>query len=174
MGGGSFFSQRIDDAFAVIDAGAPGVDVLYENRPAGKTDAQGKLLLPNLRSYQTNKVSIDARDLPVDADAPVTQNIVAPSDRAGVVVNFGIKTDTKAAVLILKHPNGRFVAAGSSGQLEGASEPFAVGYDGRAYVKGLGATNNIVVSHADGECRATFSYAPKENSQVVVGPVVCK
>ena len=174
MGGGVFFSDRIDDAFAVIDAGAANVDVLYENRAAGKTDAQGKLLLPNLRSFDSNKISIDTRGLPVDAEAPITQNFVAPADRGGIVVKFGIKTETKAAVLILKQPNGKFVDAGASGRLEGAQEPFAVGYDGRAFVKGLAATNTVVVTTDRGECRATFPYVPQENTQVVVGPVVCQ
>jgi outer membrane usher protein len=174
MGGGVFFSDRIDDAFAVVDAGAANVDVLYENRPAGKTNAQGKLLLPNLRSFESNKISIDAGGLPVNAEAPITQNFAAPTDRGGIVVNFGIKTEPKAAVLILKHPNGKFVDAGASGRLEGAEEPFAIGYDGRAFIKGLGASNTVVVTTDRGECRATFPYAPQENTQVVVGPVVCQ
>src|SRR5882762_293450 len=32
-GGGLFVAQRIDDSFAVVDAGAPGVKVLLENHP---------------------------------------------------------------------------------------------------------------------------------------------
>jgi outer membrane usher protein len=174
MGGGVFLSNRIDDAFAVVDAGAPGVDVLYENRPSGKTNAQGQLLIPSLRSYQRNKISIDPRDLPVDADAPTTQNIVAPADRSGVVVGFGVKTDVRAAVVILSGKDGKVIAPGSQGQLEGTNEPFVVGYDGRAYVKGLGATNTIVVGDAGGECRASFPFTPQKNSQVVIGPVVCQ
>jgi NAD(P)-dependent dehydrogenase (short-subunit alcohol dehydrogenase family) len=43
-GGGVFLGNRIDDSFAVVDAGAPGVAVDYENRFAGKTDSSGKLL----------------------------------------------------------------------------------------------------------------------------------
>jgi outer membrane usher protein len=174
MGGGVFFSDRIDDAFAIVDAGAANVDVLYENRPVGKTNAQGKLLLPSLRSFESNRISIDAGGLPVNADAPVTQNFAAPGDRGGVVVSFGIKTEPRAAVLILKHPNGKFVDAGASGRLEGSEEPFAIGYDGRAFVKGLGASNTVVVTTERGECRATFPYVPQENTQVVVGPVVCQ
>jgi outer membrane usher protein len=174
MGGGVFLSNRIDDAFAVVDAGAPGVDVLYENRPAGKTNAQGLLLIPSLRSYQKNQIAIDARDLPVDAEAPMTRDVVAPADRSGVVVGFGVKTDVKAAVLVLSDKNGHFVEPGSQGRLEGANEAFVVGYDGRAYVKGLGVTNTIVVGDGANQCRASFAFTPQKNSQVVIGPVVCQ
>jgi len=174
MGGGVFLSNRIDDAFAVVDAGAPNVDVLYENRPAGKTNAQGLLLIPSLRSYQKNQIAIDARDLPVDAEAPMTRDVVAPADRSGVVVGFGVRTDVKAAVVIVSDKNGQFVEPGSQGRLEGANEAFVVGYDGRAYVKGLGAANTIVVGDGANECRVSFPFTPQKNSQVVIGPVVCQ
>jgi outer membrane usher protein len=174
MGGGVFFSNRIDDAFAVVDAGAPDVDVLNENRSAGRTNAQGLLLIPSLRSYQKNQIAIDSRDLPVDADVPKTQDVVAPADRSGVVVSFGVKTNVKAAVVILSDKNGKVIEPGSRGQLEGTSETFVIGYDGRAYVKELSNTNTVVVSDARGECRASFPFTPKKNSQVVIGPLVCQ
>ncbi len=174
MGGGIFLSNHINDAFAVVDAGVPGVDVLYENRPAGKTNAQGQLLIPSLRSYQKNQIAIDPRGLPVDADVSMTQNIVAPADRSGVVVNFGVKTEIKAAVVILAAKDGKFIAPGSRGQLDGSGESFVVGYDGRAYVKGLGAMNAVTVTDGASECRASFAFTPKKNSQVAIGPVVCQ
>jgi outer membrane usher protein len=174
MGGGVFMSNRIDDAFAVVDAGAPNVDVLYENRSAGKTDAQGLLLIPSLRSYQKNQIAIDSRDLPVDAEIATTKEVVAPADRSGVVVGFGVKTDVKAAVVIVSDKNGKFIEPGSRGQLEGTSDSFVVGYDGRTYVKGLGVTNTIVVGDGADQCRASFPFTPQKNSLVVIGPVVCQ
>jgi outer membrane usher protein len=174
MGGGVFLSNRIDDAFAIINAGAPDVDVFYENRPAGKTNAQGQLLIPGLRSYQRNNISIDPRDLPIDANAPTTQNIVAPADRAGVIVDFGVKIENRAAVIILTDKNGKFIAVGSRGRIESTKEEFVIGYDGRAYVKELDATNIVVVTNAGGECRASFPFTPRKNSQVVIGPVACQ
>jgi outer membrane usher protein len=174
MGGGVFMTNRIDDAFAVVKAGAPGVDVLYENRPAGKTDANGQLLIPSLRSYQGNKISIDPTNLPVDADAPLTQNIATPPNRSGVVVDFGVKTDPQAAVVILMDKTGKPVAPGSQGYLERTKEPFIVGYDGRAYLRGLDAANTVVVGEPGSECHAVFSYTPQRNSQVVIGPTTCE
>lgn len=174
MGGGVFLSNRIDDAFAVVDAGAPGVDVLYENRLIGKTNAQGQFLIPSLRSYQKNKIAIDPRDLPVNADAPMTQDIVAPADRSGVVVGFGVKTNVKAAIVVLADKTGKLITPGSRGKIEGGGEPFVVGYDGRAYVKGLSATNTVVISDGTNECRVSFPFTPRKNAQVVIGPVVCE
>jgi outer membrane usher protein len=95
-GGGVFLSNRIDDAFSVVDVGAPDVDVQFENRPMGKTNKSGKMLLPNLRSYDKNVISIDPSNLPIDATVGETRQVVSPSDRGGSVVDFNVKADTRA------------------------------------------------------------------------------
>jgi outer membrane usher protein len=169
-----FLSNRIDDAFAVVDAGLPGIEVLYENRPVGKTNSDGKILIPGLRSYQKNQVAIDPRDLPINAEAPTTQNVVAPADRGGVVVSFGARNDNDAAMVILTDKDKKPMAVGSRVRLENSEEMFVVGYDGQAYLKGLGATNTVLVATEAGECRAAFPFTPDKDNQVVVGPVVCQ
>ncbi|MFL5089102.1 MAG: fimbria/pilus outer membrane usher protein [Xanthobacteraceae bacterium] len=174
MGGGVFLANRIDDSFAVVDTGTPGVDVLYENRPAGKTNSRGQVLIPTLRSYQANKIAIDPAGLPINADISETQLIVTPADRTGVLARFGVKTDVKSAVVVLSDKGGKVLPAGTAGRLEGTEETFIVGYDGRAYVKGLGEANTVLVSSPAGECRASFPFTAQQDSQVVIGPVVCQ
>jgi outer membrane usher protein len=174
MGGGVFFANPIDDAFAVVNAGAPGIGVLYENRPVGNTNGDGQLLIPNLRSYQPNKVAIEPVDLPLDAEAATTKAVVAPYDRAGIIVNFGVVPDVKAAVVVLTGKDGNFVSPGSRGRLVGGTEDFFVGYDGRAFIKELGAANTVAVEVEGGACHASFAFAPQKNTQVVIGPVTCQ
>jgi outer membrane usher protein len=173
MGGGVFFSNWIDDGFAVIDAGAPNVEVSYENRPVGTTNAQGLLLVPTLRSYQTNKITIDPTNLPVDAELETTHDVVAPADRAGVLVKFKVHSDTTAALVVLVRADGSFVPAGSAGRIDGGDE-FVVGYDGQAFIKNLGGSNLATIEFANGTCRASFNFAPQPGQQVRVGPVMCQ
>jgi outer membrane usher protein len=172
MGSSVFPASRINDSFAVIEAGVPGVGVLYENRPVGVTDANGRLLVPGLRSYQSNRIAIDPRNLPVDADIDAIQDVVIPADRAGVRVSFGVKTDVDAAILVLSNPEGDPIPAGSHGEIEG-KQSFVVGYDGRAYVKGLSHENTFNIMIARGACRASFVYTSKPNEQVVI-PIRCE
>jgi outer membrane usher protein len=173
MGGGVFFSNRIDDAFAVVDTGTPGVPVFHENRPVGETNSQGKLLVPNLRAYGNNKISIDPKGLPVNAEVETVEDVVAPADRSGVVVKFATKSDVLAAVVILVGPNGKPLPVGSKGKLDGADADFVVGYDGRAFVKDLKGANAVTVSLEKGECHASFDYAAAADRQVTIGPVSC-
>jgi outer membrane usher protein len=173
MGGGVFFANRIDDAFAVVETGAPGVEVFHENRSVGVTDSAGRALVPGLRSYQPNKVSIDTSTLPVDADIATTESIVAPADRSGVRLNFAVQVNVRPAIVIFKDVKGAPLAAGSVGKIEGG-ESFVVGYDGQAYIKNLAAENETTIAMLSGECRASFAYTPRPNEQVVISPVVCR
>ncbi len=174
IGGGVFAANCIGDAFAVIDAGAPGVEVKAENRAIGRTDSRGKLLVPTLRAYERNAISIDPRSLPVDADAARTQATVTPAGRSGVVVDFGVKTDVQGAVVVVVDAAGKPLRAGSHARLEGAQAPLVVGYEGRVYVTGLGPRNRLRVAQGAGECAADFAYARGAGPQPVIGPVVCR
>ena len=47
-------------------------------------------------------------------------------------------------MLILSRPDGKPIPAGAHGEVDG--KVFIVGYDGRAYVKGLAPENTVVVT----------------------------
>ena len=172
MGGGVFLANRIDDGFAVVRAGAPNVPVLYENRQIGVTNARGMILIPNLRSYDRNKITIDPTNLPVNADIATTRSIVAPADRSGVLVDFGVRTDTTSALVVFKLADGAFVPVGSTGT-SNAGEEFTVGYDGEAFLTNLAAQNSVAIEMPFGHCAAEFGYTPHADEQVVISPVVC-
>jgi len=173
MGGGIFLSNWIDDSFAVVDAGAPGIEVLSENRNAGFTNARGLLLVPTLRAYQRNKIAVDPTNLPVDAEIENTHEVVAPADRAGLLVKFRTRSDTASALVTFARIDGSFVPAGSIGHTEHDQE-FIVGYDGEAFIGSLEDNNRVSIEMAAGSCTATFPFAPRPGEQIRVGPVSCR
>ncbi|MGX9145764.1 fimbria/pilus outer membrane usher protein [Mesorhizobium sp. 128a] len=174
-GGGVFATTRIDDAFAVVDVGTPDVEVLHQNRPVGKTDSRGRILVTGLNSYELNTVSIDPKNLPVDADVPATKETVVPADRNGVVLKFGVSEAAQAALVTLLDASGTPLEAGLSGRLEGGKEDFVVGYDGQAYIKGLSRQNAVQVDRVDGtSCRASFAFEAARGRQVTIKDVVCQ
>lgn len=174
MKGGVYMANRIEDAFAVVNAGAPGVRVLVENRFAGESDSDGMLLVPNLRSNQKNNLAIDPTNLSVSAEVDTPNQQVVPAYKSGVSVDFKVRREGSSAIVILKKPNGSYIDAGSNGQLEGGGETFLVGFDGRAFVKSLQPQNTVVVKLDSGVCRASFGFKPQIDTQVVIGPVVCE
>ncbi|AZO00620.1 fimbrial biogenesis outer membrane usher protein [Mesorhizobium sp. M9A.F.Ca.ET.002.03.1.2] len=171
-----FFSNRIDDAFTVVDAGVPDIDVQYENRPAGRTNRRGKLLVPDLRSYEPNQITIDPTNLPVDATVAGTREVTVPADRSGTVVKFDVEAGAQNALVTLRDESGEFLETGAAGQVAaGDSEGFVVGYEGQAYITGLGPQNRIVVDQPTrGRCAAEFDFEPREGEQVAIPNAVCR
>ena len=173
-GNGVFASQRIDDAFAVVNAGAPGVKVLRENQPVGVTNSSGKLLVPGLNSYQPYKISIDPLDLPVTADVPETELYVVPAERSGVVASFGIQASLPSAEVIIVGADGSFIPPASQGTLLGSGETFVVGYDGRTFIKNLAPQNTVTIDLVTATCSASFPFVQEAGTLPTIGPVTCQ
>ncbi|NWJ27744.1 fimbria/pilus outer membrane usher protein [Rhizobium sp. RM] len=153
-GGDVFVGNRIDDAFAVVDAGAPGVEISLENRPIGQTNRRGKILLPNLRSYDANTITLDPGNLPLDARIDRTKQTVVPAQGGGAVVDFKVETGGRVALVTLKNENGDFIETGSTGTVDGKHD-FVVGYDGQAYLENIAEKNRLLITQpTKGNCEA--------------------
>ncbi len=173
--GDVFLSHRIDDSFAVVDAGEPNVGVYHENHKIGKTSGHGKLLVPGVRSYELNKLAIEPDDLPVTSTISETSKLIALPDHSGAVVRFsGAPHADNAAVVTLRDTKGAFLPAGSSATLAGSSEVLAVGYDGEVFLTGLQSNNELVVDLGGSTCRAVFAFQKDSTPQPHIGPVDCR
>ena len=173
-GGGLFASNKIDDSFAVVDTGVKGVHVQQENREAGVTDSSGQVLVPDLRAFEINHLSIDPTDVPVDAAVPYTTREVRPQDRSGVVVRFPIKT-SHGALVRLADEAGRPIPVGSIATLQSPRATAPVGYDGEVYLVDLQAHNEVVVERRNGQrCRARFDFTARPGDIPTIGPLPCR
>ncbi len=173
LGGGFGFAPQIADSFAMIDAGAPNVTVWEDNRPIGRTDSSGRLLVTGLRGFQDNRIGVDPTTLPLSAQIGATELILRPRARSGLVADFRVRTDSRDAEIMLVDERGAPLAAGS--QIERPDGVAAtVGYDGRAYLTDLDAHNSLTV-HTNGRtCVAAFDFAPaRPRVRATRGPVTC-
>jgi outer membrane usher protein len=172
---GLFASNRIDDSFAVVDTnGIEGIRVRQENRDVARTDADGQLLVPDLRSFEINHLSIDPLDVPVDTTVPFAARVVRPQDRSGVIVRFPLKT-SHGALLRLTDDAGKPIPVGSIATLQSSGVAVPIGYDGEAYVVDLQAHNKVNVEKPDGRrCAAIFDYRYTVGEIPTVGPLPCQ
>lgn len=173
--GGVFASNAIDDSFAIVDTeGQADVTVLSENRPVGRTDSAGRILVPDLRSFEANHIAIDPNDVPVSDTIPAAAKEVRPQDRSGVVVKFPIRRNY-AALVKLADAAGKPLPVGSVVTLSATGATAPMGYDGQTYVENLKAGDNgLEVLMPDGtRCRAHFQYAFKAGTMASVGPLTC-
>jgi outer membrane usher protein len=171
---GLFPSNTIYDSFAIVDtAPLEHVHVYQENRDVGTTDKAGRLLVPDMRSFDVNHIGIEARDVPADADLALDKRIVRPQDRSGVVIRFPIQF-SHGALLKLVDAAGLPIPLGSSVTLLGSSAAVPVGYDGEAYLEGLSSHNRIAIRLESGKhCAAAFDYKPVPGDIPTIGPLRC-
>jgi outer membrane usher protein len=174
-GGGVFATNRIDDAFAVVDVGAANVEVRSRNNVVGYTNSSGRLIVPDLNSWDPNQIDIDPQNLPVDAAIRDTRTIVVPANNGGVVVDFNVKEAAAAALVGLTDAGGKPLDAGLLGRIDGTDATFVVGYDGEAYIEGLSGNNSVTVEFVNGQtCHAAFAYKRQPGTQVAIRNVVCQ
>ena len=173
--GGVFASNTITDSFAIVDTnGLANVRVLRENREVGRTDANGKLLVPELRSFDINRITIDPSDVPFDASIPIANREVRPMDRSGVIIKFPVRV-SRAALLRLVDETGVVIPIGSTARLRTGGALVPVGYDGAAYLEDLAANNDVVVEKPDGQrCGVRFAYRPVAGEIPSLGPLMCR
>jgi outer membrane usher protein len=169
-----FPSNWVYDSFAIVDTSpVPHVRVLQENRDVGHTNSSGRLLVPDMRSFELNNIRIEPTDIPPDATLVTDKHEIRPQDRSGVVVNFPIKFN-HAALLQMVDEAGVPLPMGSVATLRATGAVFSVGYDGDAYVEDLSSHNELSVERADGRrCAVAFDYKPLPGDIPSIGPLRC-
>jgi outer membrane usher protein len=139
----------------------------------GRTDRNGRALLPNLAPYYEQHIYIDPATLPDGWEPAETERVAVAGYRQGAIVDFGARL-VHGAVLVLHRKDGTPVAPGYVAQLEGGEDAI-VGYDGQIYVRGLAAHNRIRVDFGSaGTCAADFDYDVEGPAQPLIGPLTCQ
>ncbi|MDO5624863.1 MAG: fimbria/pilus outer membrane usher protein [Pseudomonadota bacterium] len=178
MGGQVYRSRRVDDAFALVTtSGLAGVPVRLENRPVGRTNAEGHLLVSPLHAWRPNRLSIDPMGLPANLQIDDVNATVVPADRAGGVARFAL-TPVRAALVVLTDAAGQWLPLGSEVRLSAhdAAAPAVVGFDGETYLSTLAEGANVLhVRLPTGTaCVARVAYAASESDTLPrIGPVPC-
>ncbi|WP_413731144.1 fimbria/pilus outer membrane usher protein [Sodalis sp. RH20] len=174
IGGHVFAANTIQDSFALVDTdGLPGITVLQENRPVGKTDGHGLMFIEDIRAYESNRLSVDPNDVPMDVALTNDVLMVRPGDRAGVIARFPIRRSRGATLLLVdtqRHP----LPLGSVATLVDSGAQAMVGYDGQTFFENLAEHNRLKVETSGRpDCTLSFDYHPQANVLPQIGPLTC-
>jgi outer membrane usher protein len=174
LGGNAFLSRRIDQSFAVVRIpDYPNVHVLTDNQPAGRTDANGNALIPRLRAYDVNVISIDQRDLPMNAQINALKVEAVPYFRSGIAVPFPIKF-SNGATFTIHLEDGTPLPVGASVQAIGNTSIYPVGYGGEVYVTGLTTATWLRATWNGQSCDFAVSFTRSADPLPDLGTFVCK
>ncbi|KAA8997041.1 fimbrial biogenesis outer membrane usher protein [Affinibrenneria salicis] len=174
MAGALFPSNRINDAFIVVDTGGyPDVPVRYENRSMGTTNKRGHLLVPWVNANYPAKVEIDPLQLPADVETPKVEARVAVKEGSGMLVSFPVER-VLSANIVLHNGDEQPIAPGTPVTNEDNGESTLSGHQGLVYFSHLRNVNHLRFRQQDGHtCRATFSLPDTSRSMARVGPLTC-
>ncbi|WP_232514133.1 fimbria/pilus outer membrane usher protein [Burkholderia oklahomensis] len=167
-------SRQVTDSFALVKVpGFPKVGVYADNQLVSHTDANGLALLPRLRAYENNPISIEQADLPFDAKIGTLKLDAVPYFRSGMVLEFPI-TRSHGAVLTIDLENGGHLPAGATVKVAGQTEEFPVGHDGIVYLTGLSEQNRLQATWHDQQCDMTVRFPAGDDPLPDLGTHLCK
>ena len=173
VGGHAFASRPITESFGIVRvADYAGVTVLQDNQPAGRTDAGGYAVLPQLRAYDVNRIAIEERDLPLDAQVDKLKLEAVPYFRSGLLIDFPIRR-SHGATLRIRLDDGAPMPSGALVRVAGRDEEFPVGLEGEAYVTGLEEHNRLRATWKGASCELDVD-VPRSNDQLPsLGTFLC-
>ena len=173
MAGGAIKAVRqLGDAFAIVSVpGYPGIDVFHENQRVARTDAAGFAVVPRLRAYESNSVSLDTLKLSLATELSTPRRQVTPARRAGVLLTFKAKATRGALVRIVKE-NGDIVPAGALLRIR--DEFFPIATNGETWVTGLDAETDALVEWGAQRCTVRIPVPEANKVRPRIGPLTCK
>lgn len=173
VAGEAFMTRQLTQSFASVKVGDyPNVRVYADNQLIGRTDRHGRLIVPRLRPFDSNRLHIELADLPLDAEVGEAETTIRPHNRHGVEVNFAVKP-ARAAIIRLLLADGTPLPAGSLVRLGSQTIEFISAPGGEVYLTGLEASNTAVATWSGGNCEFRFAYVDTGEPQPRLGDFRC-
>ncbi|MDH3505922.1 MAG: fimbria/pilus outer membrane usher protein [Gammaproteobacteria bacterium] len=174
LDGAVFAAREISDGFAVVNAGGfEDVRVYLENQEIGVTDDRGRLLVPRLRPYETNRLRLETADLPLTARIGNPSLAVSPYYRSGTIADFGIHVDTNVLLRVLDE-NGAPITEGARARSASRSSTSPVGLDGRLYLENVEPGILVEIVQADYVCSLELPEFDEHQLLPDLGDVYCR
>ena len=127
-----------------------GVAVLHDGQPVGRTDESGRIIVPSLRPFEDNTLTLVPEDIPLTALVDSGQVSVRPYSHGVVSVTLAVAA-TESQVFALRLAPEVFVPPGAAVSLGGHS--FPVGTQGITQLPVAHAAADAEVSWPGGHCR---------------------
>jgi outer membrane usher protein len=173
-GGAWFATREISNGFAVVDAGGiEGVNVFLENRPVGRTRADGLLIVPGLRPYELNRIRIETADIPIETLVDTTQLNVTPYYRSGALASFGVRSTVGVSLRVV-FPDGQPVPEGARARVANTEIGSPVGLNGRLYLEGIEPGGQIEIEVRGEICVIDIEESATSEELNSLGNMICR
>lgn len=174
MDGDVWATKKINNSFGLIKAeGAENTTVYYQNKPIGKTDSEGKVLIPNLSPNTENKVEI-GQSLPINIEVVEQPNIYPSIGKRGYVSEIQLR-EKKSFTVNAKLVDNSFLPPGATAKtfdVKGnlIEEDLPVGHQGLIYGNYSYMVKKVTVNYFKNGMNLSCSFEvniPKNSSDIV-------
>ncbi len=172
-GDNAFFTRKLDGAFALVDAGEPGVGIYRENRLVAESDDSGVALLTGLVPFTRNHIAVDPGGYDMSRVLARTDLDVVPG-RGGAAISLA-PAEQKPLALTVTLPDGSYPDVGTTVHLSGDPNPWIVGYHGAVFVADLKLPLEAELETKFGLCRLKLTTPPPPSPGEIprLGPIAC-
>ncbi|UIJ46868.1 fimbria/pilus outer membrane usher protein [Sphingomonas cannabina] len=169
----AYATRRVEGGLGVVEVpGQPEVRIYQENRLVTRTDRQGRAIIPDLRAYEENRISLAPSDLPLDVRMPSDTMIVVPRFRGAAQARFAVERD-RPATIVVTMPDGSPVETGANVRTSTGESAF-VGYGGEIFVRELQPGMSLEVETGKGPCRIVVPDRSAGETLPRIGPLRCQ
>jgi outer membrane usher protein len=174
LGGRPFAARQLGASFARVQVGDhEGVRVYADNQLVGVTGRNGSLVVPSLRAFDRNVISIDTSDLPLDVQIGETEVAVRPFARAGAVIRFAARRE-RGVLMQVSLEDGTALPAGALVRADGNPEMFVVASGGEVYLPALEGSAWLEASWDGRTCRFQATVPETDDPQPRIAGLVCR
>lgn len=156
-GGGINATQSQGETMALLEA-PEGEGAAIVSGSQGRIAGNGYGVVAGLMPYRRNEVSLDPKGTSQDVEFEMTSQQVAP--RAGAIVLLRYPTVVGRPLLLkLVREQGATIPMGAEISMAGIDTVTLVGQGGRAFVRGLQGSGQLIVKWGEGDgqqCWATY------------------
>ena len=169
-----FASRRLGASFGAVKLdGLAGVRVYADNQLVGVTDKSGAVIIPSMRAFETNRISVDDADLPLDVQLAQSEVSIRPYGRSGTLIDFTVKRE-RGALLRIDLEDGNSLPAGARVFVEGGKTGFVTAAGGEVYVPDLSGTQRLTASWNGQSCAVEVTVPDNDDPQPRIEGLLCR
>jgi outer membrane usher protein len=177
-GGRLHATRPVREGFALVDTGGlADVRVYRNNTLAGRTGADGRLLLPGLGAYTRQQIRLDDRDVPIEVALDAIAIDTVARSRIGIDVRFPSRRIVGAGGRLMFPAEGGSIPVASAvltTTVEGKPVRTSTAPDGEFYFDGLVPGEfTLEARNATLSCRANMRIDASAPAFTDLGEVAC-
>jgi outer membrane usher protein len=173
-----FLSRPIEQSVALVSVpGVPNVRTYFENRPVGRTNARGELIVPGLLPYYGHRFAIEDTDIPLENRVGEVRRTVAAPYRGFTLVKFEVpRMRVTTGSLKVAGATDPIVPAYGTLSVELVTGPVTspIGRDGGFWLEGIPPGHHPALVTWDGRtCGFTLTVPERDEAVLNLGDVSC-